>query len=1074
MTIILVEVNTSDSKPERTFNTALVRVGRDVGENDIAFDRAKYPMVSRRHAEFRCEGGDWLVADLESSYGVFVNGQKVNGRQKIAAGNKVQFGTDGPTMVVIWCEAAGVAQPTPEKPKPAAPRPAAAAPPIVQAPPVQHAPAKSQSHRKSESWEVGPPPVKPHVRKPTSSLELEPDAYKSDGSLPKAAIVFVDTPARPPFSLPHATISIGRDPGCNIVIDSTAAMVSRKHVEVGFDGREFVLRDNQSFNGTLVNEQRVAAATPLYHGDTIRLGAGGPVLRFDAPTRNVPTGASLPGQRAVATGHAGNAANAAGAGAAGNVSPTPGSNTMVVDRKSAERHLPKNLPVRPQLLMSVVFGGKSELTIGRSERSDIKLEGLQISNRHARLVRTAGGVAIEDLKSTNGVYINGRRVDKEQLGPGDSAQIGAFLISADSYGNINVYDTRSRTRLDVVSVTRQVKDGSAGQITLLDSISLSIQPNEFVGVLGPSGAGKSILMEVMNGIRPATGGSVLVNNIDLHRHHDSLKQSIGYVPQEDIIHRELTVHRTLHYVAKMRLSRDVSSAEVREIVDEILDVTGLTEKRNVRVSELSGGQRKRVSIAVELITKPSIIFLDEPTSGLDPGAEERIMKLFRQIAEAGRTVILTTHSMENVRLFDKIVVLMGGKLVFYGKPDEALAYMKASTFKELYERLEQPVTDGVREHGEGQRLWLTQQAAETWKTKFRSTPQYQQYIQKPLGELGAMPAAGRQKKSRLGIFGGVRQWATLSTRYLEVLFKDKLTLFILLAQAPIIALMTLLVIGPKQPRDFVYFVLAIVAVWFGTSVSAREIIRERAVYKRERMVNLGLVPYLASKLFVIGIIVALQCLMLFVPLKIFDLAGVMTMPGELFGIPQLWVMLLTGAVGVGLGLFVSALVRTSEMATGMVPLILIPQLLFAGLAGVPASAATKTVSMTMPAAWSFDTIKRFSTLDTLEAEGANPNGKTKGLGLYKYVEAENERIVAKAKQDFEDYKRASESSFQDAPESVPDLSSTSIKKVPDDLSNYVTFLHPWMPFEVLNQLVLMLMFGGLVIATLIVLRLKDS
>src|SRR4029078_13460934 len=163
------------------------------------------------------------------------------------------------------------------------------------------------------------------------------------------------------------------------------------------------------------------------------------------------------------------------------------------------------------------------------------------------------------------------------------------------------------------------------------------------------------------------------------------------VPQDDVIHRELTVYRTLYYTARLRLSRDVSRAEIKQTSNEILDVTGLSERRHVPVNQLSGGQRKRVSIAVELITKPSVIFLDEPTSGLDPATEEKIMKLFRQIAESGRTVVLTTHAMENVKLFDKIVVLMRGKLVFYGAPQEALDHIKASTFKALYDKLEAPI-----------------------------------------------------------------------------------------------------------------------------------------------------------------------------------------------------------------------------------------------------------------------------------------------------------------------------------------------------------------------------------------------
>ena len=790
------------------------------------------------------------------------------------------------------------------------------------------------------------------------------------------------------------------------------------------------------------------------------------MLRFNSPERIAPKGASLSGQRAVVV----------VAGLTGNnpeSSEQPGSRTMILNRETAKKYMPVKSPAEPQLLMSVAFGDKNELTIGRHENNDIRLDGLQISNRHARLLRSNMEIIVEDLKSTNGVFINGKRVSKEQIRPNDAVQIGAFLIGVDAGDNINVFDTRSKTRIDAVNITKQVKDRSAGgQLTLLDSISLSIQPNEFVGILGPSGAGKSMLMNVMNGMRPADSGSVLINNLDLHRHLDSLKQSIGYVPQDDIIHRELTVYRTLYYVAKLRLSRDVSSDEIKQIVDEVLDVTGLAERRNVHIHQLSGGQRKRVSIAVELITKPSIIFLDEPTSGLDPAAEERIMKLFRQIAESGRTVILTTHAMENVKLFDKIVVLMGGKLVFYGKPDEALTHLRAASFKELYDRLEQPVEESVLEHGESHRRQITERTAEEWKRKFLATPQYRSYVQKPLAELGTVIPAGKQKKRRLGILGGLSQWLTLSRRYSEVLFKDKLTLFILLAQAPIIALMTYFVMGADQPRDFVYFVLALVAVWFGTSVSAREIVRERPVYERERMVNLGLLPYLASKLFVLGIIVSLQCFMLFVPLKLLDLIGLMPMPGEHLGIPQFWAMLLTAGVGISVGLLVSALVRTSEMATSLVPLILIPQILFSGLVGVP-NGINKVVSMTMPAAWSFDTMKRFSTLDTLEPEGANPKGKTRGLGLYKYLEAENEKIVAKAKQDFEDYKKVTENRFQDDPASPEITPSVSIKKVPDDLSPYVTFLHPWMN-EVLNQLVLVLMFGMIVIATLIILRLKDN
>jgi len=309
-------------------------------------------------------------------------------------------------------------------------------------------------------------------------------------------------------------------------------------------------------------------------------------------------------------------------------------------------------------------------------------------------------------------------------------------------------------------------------------------------------------------------------------------------------------------------------------------------------------------------------------------------------------------------------------------------------------------------------------------------------------------------------------------------------LFILFAQAPIIALLTALVMDAGQPRDFVYFVLSLVSVWFGTSLAAREIVRERPVYNRERMVNLGLLPYLGSKLFVLGMIVGVQCLLLFLPLKFFDIIGVTDMPGELFGIPQFWAMLLTAGVGVALGLLISALVKTSETATSLVPLILIPQILFSGLVGVPAGAA-KIAGLAMPAAWSFDTMKRFSTLDTLEQIGSEENTRTKNFGYYKFIEQENDKLIKDTKEKLDDYKTESERKIYDyvnqaqAGQNPPPLklaeppqidAAAKIDKAA--VSRHINFLHPWMN-EVLNQLVLMIMFLMLVIAALIVLRVQD-
>jgi ABC-type multidrug transport system ATPase subunit len=680
------------------------------------------------------------------------------------------------------------------------------------------------------------------------------------------------------------------------------------------------------------------------------------------------------------------------------------------------------------------------------------------------------------------------------------------VLQADTQHGVAVYDTRSKTRIDCLNIVKIVKNRSGGgSIKLLDEVSLTVQPNEFVGLLGPSGAGKSTLMDSLNGMRPATSGNVLVNNLDLYRHLDSLKQSIGYVPQDDIIHRELTVYRTLYYVARLRLSSDVSTREVDQIINEVMDVTGLAERRDVPVSQLSGGQRKRVSIAVELITKPSVIFLDEPTSGLDPATEEKIMKLFRQIAESGRTVILTTHAMENVKLFDKIVVLMRGKLVFYGAPQEALAHVKAESFKDLYDKLEDPIDERIaampalppnagksqKQAFKQQREQIAEGVADEWKRKFQATEQYRRNVVEPLSVLPRDGRAAAPPKRHTTIIDSVRQWGTLARRYMEVLSRDKFNLLILFAQAPIIAFLTYLVVGDTLPRDFPYFVLGLVSIWFGTSIASREIIRERAVYTRERMVNLRLMPYVGSKLFVLALIVSLQCSLLFVSVKFLHYTGLMSLPG--WALPQFAVMIIASLVGIALGLFISAIVKTSEMATSLVPLILIPQIIFCGLVGVPEGTA-RFVGATMPATWAFDGLKQFSTLDTLDEEGSDPDGENEGRGLFKHYEDINDQNIEQARRDVADYKKDAEEDLKDYEKKMkdyvrdlqsgqqgtqppaPKLKDTpevkGAEKVPEDLSNYISFLHPW-GHGLVDPLVLIFMFFGLVIGTILVLKTQD-
>ncbi len=1035
---------------EKTYNQPLIAVGRNPATCQIVFDQQQWPTVSRQHAEFRLQNGLWTVSDKGSTYGTFLDGQLLKQPAQLRENSRVQFGPGGPILVVTRIE-----QEVPATAKDAQ----RLAPRSQSTPNVQPAPPK-------------PPAAAPQVR--------------------QAQRVFVDmsgtgTQGLHRLELTKEVTRFGRDPEVEGIIDAAAAVVSRRHAEIRRQDGKHVLFDLGSFNGTLLNGRRIAEPEPLHHNDKIELGPGGPTISFVDPSNPVPRPAQPPAPHiAPAQFQAGASPSARAMG------------TMVIGSESPLQISHAGIGDRPQIFMERRFGDSGQLTIGRSEECDIRLDGLLISNRHASVLNTTAGVAIEDLGSSNGTYINGQRISgRKPVQPEDDIQVGPFLLKVHPQLGVAVFDTRSKTRIDVFQVTKEVPNRSGGgKVRLLDEVCLSIQPNEFVGLLGPSGAGKSTLMDALNGMRPASSGGVFVNNLDLYQHLESLKQSIGYVPQDDIIHRELTVYNTLYYVARLRLSRDISTKEINQIVDEVMDVTGLSERRDVPISQLSGGQRKRVSIAVELITKPSVIFLDEPTSGLDPATEDKVMKLFRQIAESGRTVILTTHAMENVKLFDKIVVMMRGKLVFYGKPHEALAHIGADSFKDLYDKLEAPISERLsKTQGNMSKEQAAEEVAEQWKRRFMGTEQYRCNVADPLSAFSKTPRQAAPAKRRTTIVDSTRQWATLSRRYLGVLGRDKFNLFILFAQAPIIAFLTYLVVGDNAQRDFAYFILALVALWFGTSVASREIIRERAVYNRERMVNLRLLPYIGSKLFVLMLIVSFQCVLLFGTLKFLDVTSLMSLPGYLLGIPQLMIMVLTGMVGVALGLFISAVVKTSEMATSLVPLILIPQILFSGLVGVPVSLA-KVVGVAMPATWAFDEMKRLSGLEVLRGqdEDAEPAEDNDGRGLYKQIEHENDASIADAREKIDEYKSDAERNSKDfekkmdqyqkdlmagllpskptPPKLGPAPEIAEATRIPDDLSGYVDFFHPW-GGHFTNLAVLLMMLFVFLGATGISLRAQD-
>ncbi|HLG77485.1 MAG TPA: ATP-binding cassette domain-containing protein, partial [Ktedonobacteraceae bacterium] len=356
------------------------------------------------------------------------------------------------------------------------------------------------------------------------------------------------------------------------------------------------------------------------------------------------------------------------------------------------------------------------LTIGRVGDNTVVLNHPQISAHHALLEKVEGGYRLTDTNSTNHVYVNGQRISTQLLRTGDELRIGPYRLIYTGT-ELRQYDESNSIRVDAL----HLKKTGNNQVILLNDISLVIPPRKFVALVGGSGAGKSTLMDALNGLRPASNGAVLYNGEDYYRNLAVFSTQLGYVPQDDIVHRELTVERALYYAARLRLPSDFTHEQIQWRIDEVLEDVEMTERRDLLVSKLSGGQRKRVSIALELLANPSIFFLDEPTSGLDPGLDRKMMFLLRRLADKGHTIILVTHATNNINSCDYVCFLaQGGRLAYFGPPNAAKDFFEKTDFAEIYSALEP-----TREQPD-----IPAQA----EARFRASPDYQRYIAEPLRE----------------------------------------------------------------------------------------------------------------------------------------------------------------------------------------------------------------------------------------------------------------------------------------------------------------------------------------------------
>ena len=562
---------------------------------------------------------------------------------------------------------------------------------------------------------------------------------------------------------------------------------------------------------------------------------------------------------------------------------------------------------------------RDELTIGRWPENDLTLSDPQIDGIHARITRQGNVWTIRDENSATGTYVNRRRIRVAELHDGDEVLIGTTRVYLDGL-NVKSFATAHGVRIDAFDLTRTI-----GERNILDGISLSIVPGEFVALVGGSGAGKTSLLHALNGFSPATSGQVSFDGVPLYDNLSLFRPVIGYLPQDDIIHPQLTVERTLFYAARLRLPVDMHKGEIDSRIEEVLGTVGLVEHREKAVSQLSGGQRKRLSLAVELLATPRVFFLDEPTSGLDPALESRMMALFRSITADGVSLIISTHATQNLAMCDKIAWLSQGKLVYFGSPAECLRHFHVSSFGEVY--------DLLNEEG----------ATDQWAEDFLGTRVYRaNVLERQPGQAQGFAAEGPQTRRR-GIGASIRTawrqlfWLTL--RYAEIMLRDPRYIGLLLIQAPVIAL-SLLMLFPRhifalsgeQGGDALLATAALKglmlsAIWLGAFNAARAISGETAIYARERLVNLGILPYVGSKLIVLSILCLVQA---------FALVGIVLLHVELPGLdwqvyPMLFLLtFLTALGGLSMGLLVSAAAENSDQAMAIVPILLIPQLIFDG------------------------------------------------------------------------------------------------------------------------------------------------
>jgi len=803
-------------------------------------------------------------------------------------------------------------------------------------------------------------------------------------------------------------VVIGRDLRADVRV--AHPLISRAHLVLRFDQGRWVAIDNGSLNGMYVNGRRVPAVD-IRDGQQINIGnPDGPGLTFEVgrhqgsagtppQTTSVPLASRPstprptpppPTSRPPASSHpqpmypsgypsgqqprypsgpqsgypSGPAAHAPSTPQPVRPAPVPQpisapalESVTAMGPTAAPRTSEGNLAT--SMLKILRPGGPPKpppgsTKIGRATDNDIVIPDVLASRHHATLIPGPSGTEIRDERSINGTFVNGARVDSAMLHDGDTVTIGNVDLVFRGGTLVRRTETEAATRtggLEVHGVTWTIE----GNKTLLDNISVAARPGMLTAVIGPSGAGKSTFARLVAGYTHPTTGTVSFEGHDVHAEYASLRSRIGMVPQDDVVHGQLTVRQALMYAAELRLPPDTNKADREKVVYEVLEELEMTKHLDTRVDKLSGGQRKRASVALELLTGPSLLILDEPTSGLDPALDRQVMTMLRQLADAGRVVLVVTHSLTYLDVCDQVLLLApGGKTAFYGPPDQIGTSMGTTNWADIFSTV-------AGDPDAANKRFIAQ----------HGPPPPQPPAQKP-ADFGAPTKTSLR-----------RQFSTISRRQMRLIVSDR-GYFIFLALLPfIMGVLSLSVPGnvgfgvpvpaiqggeaPNEPGQ-ILVLLNVGAIFMGTALTIRALIGERAIFQREQAVGLSTTAYMLAKVFVFAGFALLQSAIV-VAINIW---GKKWGPGAVTSgavIPnrtlELYVDMAACCVAAAMvGLALSALAKSNEQIMPLLVIAIMSQLVFqGGMIPVTGRVVLDQLSWITPARWGFASTA--STIDLI-------------------------------------------------------------------------------------------------------------